>query len=259
MIPIGDDNPTVRVPVVTIFLLVAIFAIWVLVQGAGLDERLLVASVCNLGMVPGEITHLAPVGLGVPIGHDLACVIDKQQINLLTPLLSMFLHGGWMHILGNALFLWVFGNNVEDVMGRRRFLAFYLICGLVAAAAHIIVDPRSPIPTVGASGAISGVMGAYLLLFPKVRVRMLFIFIIIFKVIPLPAWLVLVYWFAIQLLSGLPELLSPNPEIAGGVAVWAHVGGFVAGLVLARVFENPGLAQRRRDILLAQHEFDALA
>jgi membrane associated rhomboid family serine protease len=178
---------------------------------------------------------------------------------LLTPLISMFLHGGWMHILGNALFLWVFGNNVEDVVGRRRFLAFYLICGFAAAAAHILVDPGSPVPTVGASGAISGVMGAYLVLFPKVRVRMLFIFVVVLKVIPLPAWVVLVYWFALQLLSGIPELLSPNPEIAGGVAVWAHVGGFVAGVALAKAFENPQLAQRRRDILLSRNEFDALA
>jgi membrane associated rhomboid family serine protease len=259
MIPLGDDNPTVRVPVVTIFLLVAMFAVWVLVQGAGLDESLLAASVCNLGLVPGELTKLAPLGSGVPISRELACVIDNQRINLLTPLISLFLHGGWMHLLGNGLFLWVFGNNVEDVVGRRRFLAFYLICGLAAAAAHVLVDPGSPVPTVGASGAISGVMGAYLVLFPKVRVRMLFIFVVVFKVIPLPAWIVLVYWFALQLLSGLPELLSPNPEIAGGVAVWAHVGGFVAGVVLAKAFENPRLTQRRRDILLARREFDALA
>ncbi len=258
MIPLGDENPTVRVPVVTIFLLVTMFAVWVLVQGAGFDQALLASSVCNLGMVPGELTRLAPLGLGVPIGPDLACVIDNQRINLLTPLLSMFLHGGWMHILGNALFLWVFGNNVEDVIGRRRFLAFYLLCGLAAAAVHVAVDPRSPVPTVGASGAISGVMGAYLVLFPKVRVRMLFFFLLFFKVIPIPAWLVLLYWFGLQLLSGLPELASPSPEIAGGVAVWAHVGGFLAGVLLARLFENPVLAQRRRENLLAQHEFDAL-
>ena len=259
MIPIGDDNPTVRVPVVTIFLIVAMFAVWVLVQGAGTDEGLLAASVCNLGMVPGELSGLAPLGSGIPIGRDLACVIDNQSINVLTPVLSMFLHGGWMHIIGNALFLWVFGNNVEDVVGRRRFLAFYLICGLAAAAAHILVDPRSPVPTVGASGAVSGVMGAYLVLFPKVRVRMLFWFIIILKVIPLPAWLVLLYWFGLQLLSGIPELLSPNPEIAGGVAVWAHVGGFLAGVLLVRAFVNPKLLQRRHDILLSRNEFDALA
>ncbi|MDP1890921.1 MAG: rhomboid family intramembrane serine protease [Gemmatimonadaceae bacterium] len=259
MIPIGDDNPTIRVPVVTIFLIVAMFAVWVLVQGAGADEGLLAASVCNLGMVPGELTGLAPLGSGVPIGRDLACVIDNQRINLLTPVLSMFLHGGWMHIIGNAMFLWVFGNNIEDVVGRRRFLAFYLICGLAAAAAHVAVDPRSPVPTVGASGAVSGVMGAYLVLFPKVRVRMLFFFVIILKVIPLPAWLVLLYWFGLQLLSGIPELLSPNPEIAGGVAVWAHVGGFVAGVLLVRAFVSPKLLQRRHDILLSRNEFDALA
>lgn len=259
MIPIGDDNPTVRVPVVTIFLIVAMFAVWVLVQGAGFDENLLVASVCNLGMVPGELTHLAPLGSGIPIGPEMACVIDGQRINILTPLLSMFLHGGWGHIIGNAMFLWVFGNNIEDVVGRGRFLAFYLLCGLVASAAHIVVDPGSPIPTVGASGAISGVMGAYLVLFPKVRVRMLFLFVIILKVIPIPAWLVLLYWFGLQLLSGLPELLSPSPEIAGGVAVWAHVGGFVAGVLLIKVFENPVLAERRHAILLSRGEFDALA
>ena len=258
MIPLGDDNPTVRVPVVTIFILVTMFAVWILVQGAGFDPTLLATSVCNLGMVPGELTRLAPLGSGVPVARDLACVVDDQQINVLTPLLSMFLHGGWMHILGNALFLWVFGNNVEDVVGRRRFLAFYLICGVAAATAHVLVDPGSPVPTVGASGAVSGVMGAYLVLFPKVRVRMLFFFLVFFKGIPLPAWVVLVYWFGLQLLSGIPELLSPSPELSGGVAVWAHVGGFLAGVLLAKVFENPGLAKRRRDVLLAQHGFDAL-
>lgn len=259
MIPIGDNNPTVRVPIATIFVIVAIFAVWVLVQGAGLNNDLLAASVCNLGMVPGELTRLAPLNSGVPIGPGLECVIDNQQINVLTPLISMFLHGGWMHILGNALFLWVFGNNVEDVVGRRRFLLFYLLCGLAAAATHVLMDPRSPVPTVGASGAISGVMGAYLVLFPRVRVRMLFWFVIILKVIPLPAWLVLLYWFGLQLLSGLPQLLTPSPEIAGGVAVWAHVGGFVAGVLLIKVFENPVLVQQRHDILLSRNEFDALA
>jgi len=259
MIPIGDENPTVRVPVATIFLIVAMLAVWVLVQGGGFDQGLLAASVCNLGMVPGELTHLAPLGSGVPIGPGLACVIDDQRINLLTPLISMFLHGGWMHILGNAMFLWVFGNNIEDVVGRGRFLAFYVICGLAAAAVHVAVDPASPIPTVGASGAISGVMGAYLVLFPRVRVRMLFWFIIILKVIPIPAWAVLLYWFGLQLLSGLPQLLTPNPEIAGGVAVWAHVGGFVAGVLLIKLFEDPALVQRRHAILLSRGEFDALA
>jgi membrane associated rhomboid family serine protease len=115
------------------------------------------------------------------------------------------------------------------------------------------------VPTVGASGAISGVMGAYLVLFPKVRVRMLFIFVIILKVIPIPAWLVLLYWFGLQLLGGLPQLLSPSPDIAGGVAVWAHVGGFVAGVLLIKLFEDPELMRRRHAILLSRGEFDALA
>lgn len=251
MIPLSDDNPTLRFPIVTVFLLVAILAVWVLVQGAGFDEGLLAASVCNLGLVPGEITRQALLGTGVPIGQDLLCVVDNQQINLLTPVLSMFLHGGWLHLLGNALFLWVFGNNVEDVQGRGRFLAFYLICGLAAAAAHVAVSPASPVPTVGASGAISGVMGAYLVLFPRVRVRMLFIFVFIFKVIPLPAWVVLAYWFILQLLVGLPELTRSGPDLMGGVAVWAHVGGFVAGVVLAKLFENPELARRHRGVLQA--------
>lgn len=259
MIPLSDDNPTIRVPVVTIFLLVTMFAVWVLVQGGGFDELLLATSVCNLGMVPGELTRVAPLGLGVPIGADLACVVDNERINLLTPLLSMFLHGGWMHIIGNALFLWVFGNNIEDVVGRWRFLAFYLICGFAAALAHVAVDPGSPVPTVGASGAVSGVMGAYLVLFPRVRVRMFFWFLLFFKVIPLPAWLVLLYWFVLQLMSGLPELLAPSPEIAGGVAVWAHVGGFVAGVLLARLFANPELLARRQQILLSRGQFDAIA
>ena len=134
-------------------------------------------------MVPGELTHRAPVGLAVPLSPTLACVVDRDPINILTPLTSMFLHGGWGHILGNALFFWVFGNNIEDSMGPGRFLVFYLLCGLIAAATHILVAAGSPVPTVGASGAISGVLGAYLVLYPKVRVNMLFIFVIFFRVV----------------------------------------------------------------------------
>jgi membrane associated rhomboid family serine protease len=191
MIPIGDERVTVRQPVVTIGLLAAIAAAWVLVQGAGFDPGALAASVCNLGMVAGEITHLAPLGTAIPLDHGWACVVDAEPVNVLTPLTSMFLHGSWAHILGNALFLWVFGKTVEDTMGRGRFLAFYLVCGLVAAAAQVLSDPASPVPMVGASGAISGVMGAYLVFHPAARVKMLFIFIIFFKVFRIPAWIVL--------------------------------------------------------------------
>jgi membrane associated rhomboid family serine protease len=245
MIPLSVENRTVRIPWMTMLILAATFAVWIIVQGGGFptDARRLATTVCNYGMVPGEITHLARLGTAVPIGPGLDCVVDNDRINYLTPLLSIFLHGGWMHILGNALFLFIFGRAIEDVMGPMRFLGFYLICGLAAAAAQILVNPSSPVPTVGASGAISGVMGAYLLLFPRVRVHMFFFFFLVFRI---PAWLVLLYWFAIQVLSGLPELKSVGDGPTGGVAVWAHVGGFVTGLLLVRFFERPDLLARRR-------------
>ena len=245
MIPISDDLPTLRTPWVTYLILATMGAVWVLFQGAGFNEPRLAASVCNYGMVPGEITGDAPLGYAIPIGPQMACVIDDFAINYATPITSMFLHGGWGHILSNSLFLWVFGNNVEDSMGRGRFVVFYLLCGLAAAAAHVLVDPASPIPTVGASGAISGVLGGYLLLYPQTRVKMLFFFILIF-IRPLPAWIVLLWWFALQVISGLPQLLEVNPEVSGGVAVWAHVGGFVAGVILIKLFANPRLVQEHK-------------
>ncbi len=246
MIPLSVENRSIRPPWMTILILVAMFTVWIVVQGGGFPTNpvMLATTVCNFGMVPGEITHLARLGTAVPLGPE--CAVDNDRINYLTPVLSMFLHGGWMHILGNALFLWVFGRAIEDVMGPMRFLGFYLICGLAAAAAQIAVNPSSPVPTVGASGAISGVMGAYLLLFPRVRVHMFFFFIIFFKIFRIPAWVVLLYWFAIQVLSGLPELHASGGEPTGGVAVWAHVGGFMAGILLVRFFERPDLLARRR-------------
>lgn len=224
------------------------WAVWLLVEGAGFDRTLLAARVCELGMVPGELTSRAAIGTAIPIAPGLACVVDDLPINVLTPLTSMFLHGGWWHIIGNSLFLWVFGNNIEDSMGPFRFLAYYLICGLAAAAAHVLLSPTSPVPTVGASGAISGIMGAYLLLYPKSRVNMLFIFIIIIRVIPIPAWLVLLWWFGIQLLTGLPDLGSMSSRVSGGVAVWAHVGGFVAGVVLIKLFADSRLVAAHRQL-----------
>jgi membrane associated rhomboid family serine protease len=148
----------------------------------------------------------------------------------------MFLHGSWGHLLGNMLFLWVFGNNIEDSMGPWRFLVFYLICGLMAVGVHIATDPTSPVPTVGASGAISGIMGAYLLLYPRSRVNILFFFLIFIRIVPVPAWAALLWWFAWQVIAGLPQLSSMRPDVSGGVAVWAHIGGFVAGLVLIKLF-----------------------
>ena len=244
MIPVGDENPRLHTPWMTWLIIAVTFAVWFLVQGAG-SPAAVAASVCNLGLVPGEITHRAAVGFALPMAPGLYCVIDREAVNTYTPVISIFLHGGWGHLLGNMLFLAVFGDDIEDSMGPGRFLVFYLLCGVVAAAAHIAVAPASPVPTVGASGAISGIMGAYLMLYPRVRVRMLFIFIIFFKVIPLPAWLVLLWWFFVQVLAGLPELSSVRPDVSSGVAVWAHIGGFVAGVLLIKLFVSNALTQKR--------------
>lgn len=248
MIPLSDENPTVRPPVMTVLVLAAMLAVWVIVEGAGFGDRL-VRAICNLGLVPGELTGLAPLGSAVPIGPGLYCAVDAEPSNWASPVVSLFLHGGWGHLAGNALFLWVFGNNVEDVMGAPRFLAFYLLCGLAAAALHVLVSPASPIPTVGASGAISGVMGAYLVIFPQVRVRMLFWFVFFYRVVPVTAWAVLVWWFVLQLALGMPQLATAGAA-RGGVAVWAHVGGFLAGVVLVRWFARPELVSDRRAMLL---------
>ena len=250
MIPISDENPTLRTPVMTLAILAVTWAVWIIGQGAleGLlysaarDGQSLAASVCNWGMVPGELTHRAPLGFAIPIGPGMSCVIDNEARNWLTPITSIFLHGSWGHIIGNSLYLWVFGNNIEDSMGPWKFLAFYLVTGVVAALTHVAIDPASPVPTVGASGAISGIMGAYLYLYPRVRVRTYFPPIFIFR---LPAWSILILWFGMQVLTGLPQLMVMNPQISAGVAVWAHVGGFIAGFLLIRRFHDPQLLRRR--------------
>lgn len=238
MFPLRDDVPSQRPAVMTYALLIAIATVWVVVQSAGFDSVALASSVCNLGMVAGELTHRARIGEAVPLGFGMTCVVDAEPINYVTPITSMFLHGSWPHILGNGLFLWVFGKNVEDSMGRLRFLVFYLLSGLVAAAAQIAAGPSSPVPMVGASGAISGVMGAYLMLFPRARISVLFIIIILVRVIPLPAWFVLLYWFGLQVLMAVPELSGTQTGVPSDVAVMAHVGGFLTGILLVKLFEN---------------------
>src|SRR6478672_6703559 len=236
MIPLGDDIQPVRWPMMTYLLLAVTWGVWLLIQQAGFNPQALAATVCNLGVVPGELTHRAPLGYAVPIGPGMACVVDNNPINRLTPLISIFLHGGWGHIIGNSIYLLVFGKNVEGSMGAMRFLVFYLVCGLVAAATHIAVNPASAVPTVGASGAISGILGGYLVLFPHARIRMYFPPIFFFSI---PAVLVLLFWFGEQLLAGLPQLSAVNKDVMGGVAVWAHVGGFLAGALLIRMFTKP--------------------
>jgi membrane associated rhomboid family serine protease len=159
-----------------------------------------------------------------------------------TILTSMFTHGGWFHLLGNMLFLWVFGNNIEDVCGHGKFLIFYLLCGVAAAATQTLISPHSVVPMVGASGAISGVLGAYLLLYPRVRVHTLIILPIYITTVALPAWVMLGYWAALQLISGVAGLAQVEQ---GGVAFFAHVGGFLTGLVLIKVFANEEALRRR--------------
>jgi rhomboid family protein len=231
MFPYRDENVTRRPPYITISLIVANVLVWVFVQGAG-SSLSLAASVCNLGLIPGELTGMLPAGERFPMGEGLVCVTDtgRQASHLFT---SMFLHGSWLHLLGNMWFLWLFGNNVEDAMGRPQFLLFYLLCGLAAALMQVVTSPDSGVPMVGASGAISGVMGAYLILYPHVRVYVMVPLGFILTTVALPAWTMLVYWMLIQLVSGLTAI---GGKPGGGVAFWAHVGGFIAGMVLVKLF-----------------------
>jgi membrane associated rhomboid family serine protease len=164
----------------------------------------------------------------------MTCTIPDHP-NWLTAVTHMFLHGGWFHLIGNLWFLWVFGDNVEDAMGGLRFAAFYVICGLAAFAAQALANPSSAIPMVGASGAIGGVMGAYARLYPRAPVHLMVVFFVFVNRTVVPAFLMLGYWFLIQVLAGIPSLASE----AGGVAFWAHVGGFLAGVLLIGVFSKP--------------------
>lgn len=205
MFPIRDHNPSGRTPYVTIAL-IAINILVFLGYFLGKNDFQLNMFFLQWGLVPARIM--------AGEGYE-------------TFLTSMFLHGGWMHLAGNMLFLWIYGDNLEEEMGHFGFLLFYLGAGLAAAGMQTLADLGSIIPMVGASGAIAGVMGGYLLLFPRAKVDVLFIFLIFFRIFAIPAWIVLGIWFGIQIFSGLA-----TPSDAGGVAYWAHAGGFVAGIAL---------------------------
>ena len=241
MFPYHDENETQRFPIVTVALIALNVAAWVLLQGAG-AEMPLAKSVCELGLIPAELMGTRPPGSVFEMGNGVRCLTDpgRQAGNILT---SMFMHGSWMHLIGNMWFLWLFGNNIEDAMTRPRFVVFYLGCGLAAALAQVWTNPTSVVPMVGASGAISGVMGAYLILYPRVRVWAIIPLGIILTRVTIPAWGMLLYWAFIQLVSGVSTVGAEG----GGVAFWAHIGGFVAGAILVRVLVRPDhLAEHQR-------------
>jgi membrane associated rhomboid family serine protease len=238
--PLRDENPTELTPIITIALIAINVIVWIYVQGAGMSQQALAESVCRFGAIPAEVTGMTGGAGGVRLDPRLPpCEFGGLTLGALVT--SMFLHGSWVHLISNMWFLWLFGNNVEDSMGHLRYVLFYLLVGLAAGAGQILAGPESPIPMVGASGAISGAMGGYLLLYPRIRIQTLFIFIFFIRVLPVPAWFVLIYWFALQLLSG-----WSSPVDGGGVAFWAHVGGFVAGVVLVKLFENRTLTEAKR-------------
>jgi membrane associated rhomboid family serine protease len=176
--------------------------------------------------------------------HVTLVLTQSHNINLVALALpfftSMFLHGSWSHVIGNMWFLWIFGDNIEDYLGHFKYIVFYVLCGLAAAIAQLLLTPNLRAPTVGASGAIAGVMGAYLILYPRAKV-LTWLFVLVFYV---PAWVMLGYWFVLQFLSGTATSITPATQRGPGVAFWAHVGGFIAGIVLIKIF--PERPQRRR-------------
>jgi len=235
LIPLKDDIPTRRFPVITVALIAINVIVYFLFEqglwdlGATGNER-----VVDYGAIPLEITDPGTECVSDSTGTQIQCgdIGSEQPPFWLTMFTSMFLHGSLLHLGGNMLFLWIFGNNIEDSMNRAVFVGFYLLGGLVALGLHVLSDTGSAIPTVGASGAIAGVLGAYARLYPRARVVTLVFIIIIFTVITLPAVLVLGLWFVLQLLPAFSDPVSSG----GGVAYYAHIGGFLFGLLAIRLF-----------------------
>ena len=227
MIPFKDDNPTRLVPFVTIALLllnVAVFVRLLLLPPEGQQ-----AWVLRLAIVPYDLTHL-------PLGRP-----DRWPLHLVPLLTAMFVHAGWLHLLGNMLYLWIFGNNVEDVMGHGRFVVFYFLCGLLAAGLQVLMRPESRVPMIGASGAIAGVLGAYLISYPGARIASLVPILFIFTIVDVPAVIFLIFWFVSQLYSGLFAIQGGS---ASGIAWWAHIGGFIFGLIMVSFFGRRTVYQR---------------
>ncbi len=252
MFPLKDNIPTDRLPFVTIALIALNVLAYFFFQKGGLSfgdpsSPSYMSNLIDYGAIPYELTH--PGKECDAVGQSIACegqvgvsgTADPQPSAYVTAFTAMFMHGGLLHLGGNMLFLWIFGNNVEDSMGRVKFLAFYLLGGIAALGAQILIDPSSTVPTIGASGAVAGVLGGYLLLFPRARVLTVIFIIFFFTILELPAILILGFWFLQQVLFGYFDLANPTGG-GGGVAYFAHIGGFVFGLLAIKLF-----ATRRRN------------
>jgi membrane associated rhomboid family serine protease len=230
MIPLRDDTPRYSTPYVTYFIIALnVLAFFFELSLEAQGHRVLNGLIREFGVVPLRFERA--------LAGSSSFTLPGLSLTIFT---SMFLHGGWLHIIGNMWFLWIFGDNVEDYLGHIKYLLFYLISGCAAAIAYILLDASSNQPTIGASGAIAGVMGAYFVLYPKARVLTLVFLIVFFTFWWLPAWVFLGYWFLLQFLSGTATSLGGAAQNTGGVAFWAHVGGFVAGILLIKLMpERP--------------------
>ena len=220
MFPLRDTQPSYSRPVVTVLLIVV--NILVFLFEFSLDDYSRNAFISAYGLIPDRFAW--------------------QSV-----LTSMFLHGGWMHVLGNMWFLWIFGDNIEDILGHGKFLGFYLLCGVAAALAQTLLNPYSRIPMVGASGAIAGVMGAYMVKFPRARIETIVLVVFFITRFDVPAWFMLIYWFATQVLSGVGSI-GYTQASQGGTAFFAHIGGFIVGMILIKVMGTRERYTRRRDL-----------
>ncbi len=237
-LPLKDLNPTRRFPFATVGLIAVNVVVFVYELALGRNLNTFIAA---YGMTPYEITQAADLSGDIP-GLPLVHVSGPPLVQL-TVLTSMFIHGGFLHILGNMLYLWIFGNNIEDLLGPLKFIVFYLFCGIAAAGTHVLTQPNSVVPTVGASGAVSGVLGAYLVVHPRARVLTLVFLGIFIRVMLVPAGLLLAFWFVLQIFSGFGSLGAGGG--GGGVAWFAHLGGFIAGIVLVSIVAGRRLWRRR--------------
>ncbi|HPD60203.1 MAG TPA: rhomboid family intramembrane serine protease [Thermodesulfobacteriota bacterium] len=231
MIPLRDKNPSGRFPLVTVLLIIT--NVLIFIYQVSLRDNL-ISFFHRYALIPANIFFF-----------ENSPVIPRTSV-FFPFFTSMFLHGGWLHVIGNMWYLWIFGDNIEDRLGHVWFFIFYLVCGIGAAVAHVILNPNSTVPCVGASGAIAGVLGAYLISFPFARVVTLVPIFFYLTVIEIPAVILLVFWFVLQFFSGTLSIAVTAQTGGGGVAWWAHVGGFIAGMILINVFPRRKGFQRRR-------------